>query len=45
MDNMGGRQAFVVLLVVGLAGTASFLALAPGWRRRKVKAAEARATA
>ena len=45
MDNVGGRQAFVALLVVGLAGTASFLALAPGWRRRKVRAAEARATA
>ena len=45
MDTVGGRQAFVVLLVVGLAGTAAFLALAPGWRRRKVKAAEARATA
>jgi len=44
MDNVGGRQAFVALLVVGLAGTAAFLALAPGWRRRKVKA-EARATA
>ena len=45
MDHIGGRQAFVALLVVGLAGTASFLALAPGWRRRKNKAAEARATA
>jgi MFS family permease len=45
MDHVGGRQAFVALLVVGLAGTASFLALAPGWRRRKNKAAEARATA
>jgi MFS family permease len=44
MDTIGGRQAFVVLLLVGLAGMGSFLALAPGWRRR-VKAAEARATA
>jgi MFS family permease len=45
MDNLGGRQAFVALLVVGLAGAASFLALAPGWRRRRTEAAEARATA
>jgi MFS family permease len=45
MDNLGGRQAFVALLVVGLAGAASFLALAPGWRRRRNAAAEARATA
>ena len=45
MDNVGGRQAFAVLLVVGLVGAVAFLALAPGWRRRKVKAAEARATA
>jgi MFS family permease len=45
MDNIGARQAFVVLLLVGLAGMGSFLALAPGWGRRKVKAAEARATA
>ena len=46
MDTAGGREAFVALLVVGLAGAAAFLALAPGWsRRRKAKAAEARATA
>jgi len=46
MDHVGGRQAFVALLVVGLAGTAAFLALAPGWRRRRTaKTAEARATA
>ena len=46
MDTVGGREAFVVLLVVGLAGAASFLALAPGWRRRRTaKTAEARATA
>ena len=46
MDHVGGRQAFVALLVVGLAGTVAFLALAPGWRRRRTaKTAEARATA
>jgi MFS family permease len=46
MDTVGGRQAFVALLIVGLAGAASFFALAPGWgRRRTTKAAEARATA
>ena len=46
MDAVGGREAFVVLLVVGLAGAVGFLALAPGWgRRHSAKAAEARATA
>ncbi len=35
MDTFGGRQAFVALLVVGLAGAVLFLALAPGWRRRR----------
>jgi MFS family permease len=46
MDTAGGREAFVALLVVGLAGAVWFLALAPGWsRRRQAKAAEARATA
>ncbi len=46
MDTVGGREAFVALLVVGLAGAVWFLALAPGWgRRRRAKAAEARATA
>ena len=46
MDSIGGRQAFEVLLVVGLAGSAAFLALAPGWRRRRTaKMVEARATA
>jgi len=46
MDTVGGREAFVVLLVVGLAGAVWFLALAPGWgRRHQAKAAEARATA
>jgi MFS family permease len=46
MDTYGGREAFVALLLVGLAGAASFLALAPGWRRRRTaRAAEARATA
>jgi MFS family permease len=36
MDAFGGRQAFAVLLVVGMAGVAGFLALAPGWRRRRL---------
>jgi MFS family permease len=46
MDTVGGREAFVALLVVGLAGAVWFLALAPGWsRRRRASAAEARATA
>ena len=46
MDTVGGREAFVALLVVGLAGAVWFLALAPGWgRRRRAKAVEARATA
>ena len=46
MDTVGGREAFVALLVVGLAGAVWFLALAPGWgRRRRAKTAEARATA
>jgi MFS family permease len=45
MDTFGGRQAFAALLVVGLAGAVLFLALAPGWRRRRTKATEARATA
>jgi len=35
MDAWGGREAFVALLVVGLAGAAGFVALAPGWRRRR----------
>jgi MFS family permease len=34
MDAFGGREAFAVLLVVGLVGACLFLALAPGWRRR-----------
>ena len=34
MDAIGGREAFVVLLVVGLAGAALFMTLAPSWRRR-----------
>jgi MFS family permease len=46
MDSFGGREAFVVLLVVGLAGAGWFLALAPGWRRRReARTAEARASA
>ena len=35
MDAFGGREAFAMLLVVGLAGAVCFLALAPGWRRRR----------
>jgi MFS family permease len=34
MDAFGGREAFAILLVVGLVGAGLFLALAPGWRRR-----------
>ena len=34
MDTIGGREAFFVLLVVGLAGAALFLSLAPSWGRR-----------
>ena len=47
MDEFGGREAFMTLLVVGLAGAVWFLALAPGWsrRRRERGTAEARATA
>jgi MFS family permease len=46
MDNLGGREAFVVLLVVGLAGAVWFLALAPAWaRRHEARIAEARASA
>jgi len=43
MDALGGRQAFAVLLVEGLAGAGLFLALAPGWRRRR--ATQPRSTA
>jgi MFS family permease len=35
MDAFGGRQAFAILLVEGLVGAGLFLALAPGWRRRR----------
>ena len=46
MDNIGSRQAFVVLLVVGMIGAALFLLLAAPWRRRhQARAAEARASA
>jgi MFS family permease len=46
MDHIGGRQAFVVLLVVGLAGALLFARLAGPWRRRHTAvAAEARASA
>ncbi len=46
MDRVGGREAFVLLLVIGLAGAVWFLGLAPGWRRRKAaQTAETRATA
>jgi MFS family permease len=44
MDTFGGRQAFAMLLVVGLAGAVLFLTLAPGWRRRaRARGALARA--
>jgi MFS family permease len=45
MDTFGGRQAFAALLVIGLVGAAGFLALAPGWRRRRAVAARARVVA
>ena len=46
MDHIGARQAFVVLLVVGLIGAVLFLMLAPPWRRRHpARTAEARASA
>jgi MFS family permease len=46
MDVFGGRAAFASLLVIGLIGAAGFLALAPGWKRRRAaETAEARATA
>jgi MFS family permease len=46
MDHVGSREAFVVLLVVGLVGAALFLTLAAPWRRRhRADAAEARASA
>lgn len=45
MDTLGGREAFVALFVVGLTGAALFLALAPGWRRRRSATQAARATA
>jgi len=34
MDAFGGRQAFAILLVIGLAGAGLFLLLARGWRGR-----------
>ena len=37
MDAFGGRQAFAILLVEGLVGAGLFLALAPGWKRRRDK--------
>lgn len=33
MDALGGREAFAVFLVVGLAGAVLFAVLAPSWRR------------
>ena len=46
MDTVGGREAFVVLLVVGLAGAGCVPGAGAGLgRRRQAKAAEARATA
>ena len=46
MDHIGARQAFAVLLVVGLIGAVLFFWLAAPWRRRhQARAAEARAGA
>jgi len=39
MDAIGGREAFMVLLAVGLTGALLFLLLAPSWRRRHSVAA------
>ncbi len=39
MDTYGGREAFAMLLVIGLVGAGCFLLLAPGWRRRRTLAA------
>ena len=39
MDVMGGREAFAVLLVVGLVGALLFLLRAPDWRRHRRPAA------
>jgi MFS family permease len=45
MDAFGGRAAFASLLVIGLIAAVGFLALAPGWKRRRaVETAAARAT-
>ena len=41
MDTFGAREAFAVLLVVGLAGAALFLVRAPEWRRHREAAGEA----
>jgi MFS family permease len=41
MDAFGAREAFALLLVAGLAGAGMFLALAPGWRQRRVRARRA----
>jgi MFS family permease len=45
MDAFGGRQAFTVLLVVGLVGAGGFLLLAPSWRRRRARARRAAVSA
>ena len=37
MDAVGGREAFALILVIGLVGAGLFLALAPGWRRRQAR--------
>jgi MFS family permease len=34
MDTFGGREAFAILLVIGLVGAVLFLVLARGWRAR-----------
>jgi MFS family permease len=38
LDHVGGRQTFLILLLVGLAGAVLFLTLAPSWRRRRARA-------
>jgi MFS family permease len=41
MDVFGARQGMSLMLVVGLVGAGLFLALAPSWRRRRVRARRA----
>lgn len=42
MDTLGPREAYVVLLIVGLAGAALFVSRAPEWRRNRRAVAPAK---